>query len=190
MDEPKSTKISASERREYFRVEDVLPVVARKVMADLPCNKARILSGGVWGSQGKALELVPDPEIPHRLWKMLCEINSKLDLVANLLLADHEDKMTRDSRKVSISVSGMSFISNEPFEPGDLLEVKLHIPSRPTAWILIYGRVLRVSPLTCGEYELALEFEDLEPDVQDVLSHYTICRQREIILKQREQGQP
>ena len=36
-----------------------------------------------------------------------------------------------------------------------------------------------------GEYKVGVLFTEIEDEVRDVLSYYTIKRQREIIMKQR-----
>lgn len=62
-------------KRGYFRVDDVFPVIHRKLAAGELRQESRIFSG--YGTAVDELE-VPDESINPRLWKMFVDMNAKL----------------------------------------------------------------------------------------------------------------
>ena len=178
-------KESFIERRNYFRVNDVLPIVAKKIES-LAGKKSRVLSGYFSGLG--TLSCVED--ITNGLWnpklvKMLSDMNSKLDLILDRLFGDTEETASAEAKEVTLSVSGMCFITQNKFDLGDLMEVKIFLPIHPPVWIVIYGNITRSDEVdNCG-HEIAIQFNEIEDEVRDILSYYTIKRQRELIMKQR-----
>ncbi len=169
-------------KREYFRVDDTLPLIARKVEEDLPLLKSRILSGfGV----SVLDEDMPDEEVNQPLWKMLVHINTKLNLILDKLNLKCEG-LKAEKKQVNISASGIRITLNEKPGIGDLMEIKMLIPECPPVGVLVYGSVVRVRELNSHEHEVSIHFSDMDDDVRDVIIHYALKRQREIINKQRE----
>jgi hypothetical protein len=176
---------SSIERREYFRVQDVLPMIAQRI-DDMASRKSRVLSGYYSGlGTSHCTEEPPDATISPRLWKVLCEINSKIDLILDKLFGKTEETANAQVKEVSISVSGMNFSTQDRLAVGDLMEVKMFLPLHPPVWVVVYGNVTRISEINTKEGEVAIHFNEIEDEVRDTLSYYTIKRQREIIMKQR-----
>jgi c-di-GMP-binding flagellar brake protein YcgR len=178
-------KESNAERREYFRVTDVLPITVKKV-ENMVGKKSRVLSGYISGLASLNLaEDLNDGIVNPKLVKMLCEMNSKLDLILEKLSANHEEPGPADAQEISLSASGVSFGTPNELSQGDLVEVKMLLPLHPPVWILLYGNVSRATMEENGEYKVGVLFTEIEDEVRDVLSYYTIKRQRELIMKQR-----
>jgi hypothetical protein len=178
-------KHGLNERREYFRVNDVLPILVKKVESMMG-KKSRILSGHftALGTSNQAEDLNDGTTNP-KLVKMLCEINSKLDLIIEKLFCSEEMMGCPEAKEVCLSASGVSFGYPNELSLGDLIEVKMLLPMHPPVWIVLYGNVTRVTTEGMGEYNIAVKFNEMEDEVRDLLSYYTIKRQREIIVKQR-----
>jgi len=178
---------SSIERREYFRVKDVLPIIVQKI-EDLADKKSRVLTGYYSGlGMAHSTEEPPDATISPKLWKLLCDINSKIDLILDRLFGKNDETANAQVKEISLSASGINFHTQDEFSMGDLLEIKLFLPLHPPIWVVIYGNVTRISEVTNKERELAIHFIGIEDEVRDMLSYYTIKRQREIIIKQRRQ---
>jgi hypothetical protein len=173
-----------SEKREYFRVDDIFPLITKKVRSNFTCRKSRIFSG--FSQEVHAMDL-PDDSIHPQLWKMLVDISAKLSLVLERLLLESEGMTKAENKKVNVSAAGIRFSTEEKIEVGDVIEVKMLLPACPPVGILTYGDVTRVLDLGNGEYEVALQFTDMDDEVRDELIQYALKRQREIIRKQREQ---
>jgi len=175
------------ERREYFRVEDVLPIMTRKLECGGQCVRARVFSGFFSGFGVSSLfEDVADETISPRLWKLLIDMNTKLGLILDKLYLDGEGLSRAESRPVSLSASGIRFSAQESYEIGDFLEIKMLIPVHPPVWIVAYGKVVRIDQSSCpSQRDIAIDFDEMDEEVTEVINHYTLKRQREMIRKQR-----
>lgn len=185
MAEKTEAKGSSGERREYFRVTDILPITVNKIES-MVGKKARVLSQYYSALRCAALaEELGDGLTNPKLVKLLCEMNAKLDLILEKLAGSHDEPSTAEAREVSLSASGVSFGTRDEFTPGELVEVKLLLPMHPPVWVVLYGNVCRTAKEENGEYQVGVQFIEMEDETRDVLSYYTIKRQRELIMKQR-----
>ncbi len=171
-----------NEKREYFRVDDFLQLLAKKVKDNGLCIRSRIFSGyGINISD----ELTPDETINPVLWKMLVDIQAKLALILERFNPDSESLLKVESKSVNISAAGICFTMDEKVEKGDLVEVKMFLPDIHPVGITTYGRVVRAIDDGCGQYKVALSFKDIEDDIRDEIVQYTLRRQRDIMKRQR-----
>lgn len=178
---------ATSERRDYFRVEDVLPISVKRVSADPDSIKCRVLTGlAPSGSYMINHDDLPEPGVSPKLWKLLKEINCKLDLILERLPSDNDHLCGTVNKHISISLSGMSFTCDEAFDVGTLLEIKVLMPVDHPKWVMLYGKVVRTRKCDNDQHEIGVRFEELDEDVKDIISFYTLKRQREIIRKQKE----
>ena len=66
---------------------------------------------------------------------------------------------------VDFSAGGLRFHSEEPFDPGEPLEVQIRLPN--IRWpLLLRARVVRSDPLSPGTCRCAVEFVEVTPDQQ------------------------
>lgn len=175
-----------SERREYFRVDDFIPVIFKKVDNECLCQKSRIISG--YAYEGDLEIDLNDESIDPSLWKMLVNISRKLDILIEKLSLESEGLTGIDYKPVNLSASGIRFISSEKFDRGDGVEVKMLLPTHPPTGIVAYGCVVRTSQIDDGKYEVALSFSEMNDDVRDEVIRYTINRQREILKRKRDES--
>ncbi|VAX27377.1 hypothetical protein MNBD_NITROSPIRAE02-27 [hydrothermal vent metagenome] len=181
-----SDDLYEDERRSFFRVDDAFPVKIKKVgklsvrspvFLSQPTDKKTAEIGS--GSQESGL--VP----------LLQEINSKLDFLLDTLVLKDVGVLNEEARAVNISASGIRFEIDEEFEPGDVLELKMLLPSYPPVAVLSFGEVARVGVLERDGrrvYDTAIGFVEMTDEVRDEIIRYTLRRQREIIRKRREDG--
>jgi len=169
-------------KREYFRIDDVLPLIARKTEKALPSLRSMVLP---WAGTFMADEDMPDGEVNKQLWKMFLHINAKLNLILERLNLEWEGLTEAEKKQVNISASGIRVTLNEKLDPGDLMEIKMLLPECPPVAVLVYGRVVRVRELNRDEYEVAIQFSDMDDEVRDVIIQYALRRQREIINRRR-----
>jgi hypothetical protein len=172
------------EKRSYFRVDDVFPVLTRKIEHQAPFQKSKIFRG--YDIEMSDVDL-PDETINPKLWKMLVDINAKLQLILERLLFESEDLIKTGNKIVNLSASGMRFTMNEKVEPGDTLEIKMLLPTGPPIGILTYGNVVKVTNIGNDQYDVALHFSDTDDEVREEIIQYTIKRQREMSRKEKRQ---
>jgi hypothetical protein len=190
MGQDDQTKSTGEERRKYFRVDDVLPVVIKRIEDDLAKTKAMVCPGFFPGfGYASAYDKPPDASIHPQLWDMLLEINNKLNLVLEKLCFESEGLTRAESKQVSLSAAGIKIRTQERYEHGAALEVQMLINTTGPAWVVVYGEVARLVDLADGEFEVAINFFDMEDEVRDLINLYTLKRQREIIRKQRGYGE-
>ncbi|HYA86325.1 MAG TPA: PilZ domain-containing protein [Nitrospirota bacterium] len=170
-------------KRGFFRVDDVFPVTYRIVDVTERCTGSRIFPG--FGLEADELD-VPDETVSPRVWKMLVDINAKLEMILERLNKESEGLSRAQSVPVNISASGIRFFIDQPVEIGSMLELKMLLPLYPPVGVLAHGVVVRIEASVGGRYETSLCFIDLVDEVRDIIIQYTLKRQREIIRRQRD----
>lgn len=169
-----------SDRREFFRIDDIIAISARKIY---PSEKkaSKIISGELF-------ELSefdqPDPSISPKLWGLLNEINGKLNRILKILDKDYKDLPDCRYQRVNLSAGGIRFISDEPASKGELMEISMQLNTCPPLQIITYGEVVRASKRD-GRYEIALSFRGIEEEVKEAILRYTLQRQRKLLRKER-----
>jgi len=172
------------EARGYFRVDDVFPVISRKVTEASPYRKSKVFPG--YSMEISYMD-VSDGTINPQLWKMLVDINTKLGLILEHLQLESEGLIKAEDMPVNISASGIRFKMKEKVDIGDVIEIKMLLPTYPPVGILTYGNIVQVNDLGNGEYEVALYFSDMDDEVKDEIIQYALKRQREILRKNKQQ---
>jgi hypothetical protein len=170
-------------KRGYFRVDDVFPVLWRTISAGETVAESRIFSG--YAAEAPAVDL-PDGSVSPHVWKLLVDINAKLDVLLERRHLEREGIAGAESIAVNISASGMRFSLNRRHTLDDVIEIKMLLPTYPPVGILAQGRVVRVEDPVNGLFMTSLSFLDLTEGVRDVIIQYTLRRQREIVRRHRE----
>ncbi len=173
------------ERRSFFRVDDAFPVKIRRVGSrQAGCHVLFCPPS----TRGAELET----DIGDRgLVALLQEINNKLDFLLNAFILREAGVLNEEARAVNISASGIRFEIDEEFEPGDVVELRMLLPSYPPRAVMTLGEVTRVNALEkAGSkvYDTAIEFVEMSDDVREQIVQYTLRRQRETIMRRRKDG--
>lgn len=173
-----------SNSRAYFRVEDVVPLVARKVEAHERLFVSRSFPFSEAGLA--AAEPGPVPDVNPRVWQMLVNIQTMLGMVLERLDMETEGLRNAEKTQVNMSATGMRFRTRERFQAGDTLEVRMLLPAKPPLGVIVYGSVIRADDAGGGETEIALHFHEMSDELRNEIVQYSLMRQREIIRKARE----
>jgi hypothetical protein len=186
---------STGEKRSYFRVDDIISVVANPV--NLMNEKERELLKNAASSNTFALfddqandGLQSSQEFAggEKLYEALKGINSKLDFLINHLLMEKEGLTSTEKKLVNLSASGIKFTVKHPVKEKDILQIKLLLPTHPPVVVFAYGEVKRVKVLDDQTYEIALEYLNMGETVRSEIIQYTLDHQRETIRKMKESG--
>jgi hypothetical protein len=183
-DQVRENKSMETERRGFVRVEDIFPVVIRKIDRNPNALKARVFSGV---SNTPFLEEDLDDSINPLLWKMLVEIHAKVKVIFDKLVVESEGLTDAHNKPVSLSAGNVSFIAPEAHDEGDLVELKMLLPTSPPCGVVLYGNVSRVEPQGPGEWAVAVTFLDMDEEVRRAVDRYIFRRQREIIAQKRDE---
>ena len=183
-DETGALPISKQERREYFRVDDFLPIAIKKIDEDPEKMRGKTIPG-LQSSIGYPVgnEDISEESINPALWRMLTEINQKLSaLLDNMYLTSH-GLTNVPVKKVCVSATGIKTVSDEKFEPGDSVEVKILLTANNSFWVVLYGKVCRADLIDGSKWETAIEFSEMGDEVRNAIGAYMISRQREMIRR-------
>lgn len=180
----RGNKSMETERRGFVRVEDIFPVVIRKVDTNPDALKARIFSGV---SNTPFLEEDLDDSINPLLWKMLVEIHAKVKVIFDKVVVESEGLTEKHNKPVSLSAGNISFLVLDLHAEGDLVELKMLLPTSPPCGVVLYGRVSRVESQGPAAWALAVTFLDMDEEVRRAIDRYIFRRQREIIAQKRDE---
>lgn len=168
------------EQREYFRVNDIFPVIIRKIPRDI----TRIRSHAFFAVSGAEFdEQLADESVHPKLWELLLHINTKLSLILEKLSIESDGLTEEKNMPVTVSEASLDFASPEPFAAGDMVEIKMLLPLVPPARLQLYGEVVRVEPNASGPCKVVTHFIATDHVVRSMLSKYILKRQREIIAQ-------
>jgi uncharacterized protein YfkK (UPF0435 family) len=187
-----NNKDNENEQRCYFRVDDVISVVANPANIDHERGEKFINSF----TSSKAFSLMDDSESTEqpyedgtdnkKMYDMIAEIKTKLDFMINHFVLEKEGLLSEDKKSVNISASGIRFTVNTPAQEGDLMKIKLLLPTYPPVAVFAYGAVKRVKELDNATYEISLEYLNMNDSVRKEIIQYTLSYQRETIKKFKE----
>lgn len=196
MADEKKQRSDAGEKRSYFRIDDIISVVANPVNIDR--EKVDEFRKTVLSS--KAFSLMDSPVKPEmdseenisgkqtntEMYSMMAEIKTKLDFIINHLLLDKEGLIQSEKKFVNISASGIKFTIDQPVKENEIMEIKLLLPTYPPVAVFAYGEVKRVKDLGDNKYEVSLEYLNMGESVRNEIIQYTLSHQRETIRKIKE----
>lgn len=178
---PKGQK---QERREYFRVEDLLPIAIRKVDEECSDVKGKTIPG-LPSSVGYPTdsEDFPENSVSPAIWRMLTEIDRKLTILMDNIYLASQGLTNIQMKKISLSASGIRVTCSDKFEQGDYVEVRILLTANTSYWIIVYGKVIRITQINETKWEVGIEFFEMGDEVRNAISAYMISRQREMICK-------
>lgn len=198
MSDQRRQKSDGGEHRSYFRIDDIISVVANPVHIDkekaaefrknVVSSKAFSLMETPGTSELNSEDNIPDKQGNDGLYAMMAEIKTKLDFIINHLMLDKEGLVQTDKKFVNISASGVRFTVDYPVRVNEIMELKLLLPTYPPVAVFAYGEVKRVKDLGENKHEVSLEYLNMDESVRNEIIQYTLSHQRETIRKIKESG--
>jgi PilZ domain len=166
--------------REYSRVDAFLPVHIRVVeKEEVPTLRSRT----ALESAIPELKELPEPE-DKVLAECLHILNAKLDTILKILAFQNSECNTLCLRQINISAGGLCVSTNESFETGSIVEIRLMLPSAPYVVYYVYGEVVK-SELVGDIFENSIMYTEIDEDIREQIAKYVFERQREILRKKR-----
>lgn len=167
--------------REFSRIDARIPFEARVV----PEGERQGLHSRISG-QASMAEFQALPDIEDKLlndwFKML---NSKLDTILNLMTFQRDGIASLPFVQVNISAGGISFISNQWYNRGDVLEMKMMLPMIPPVALYVYGEVVKVEKQV-SVYNIGVRFIEMDEEIADEIVKFVFRKQREILRDKRK----
>jgi len=174
-----------ADRRQSFRVDDILSLVSRKIHPDEPHLRARILPGFSEDYLIDSTEGPPDDTVNPHVWRLLLQIQNRLELIINKMNLEEQGVAKAEPKPISLSTTGAKFTTWERYIPGDMLELKIFLPLDPPVWVVVYGKILRNVEKPEGERQVAVQFQEMDESVTEVINRYGLKRQRELIRRRK-----
>lgn len=191
-------KTGRANRRSYARVDDLLKIDYQKI-SQKEYKKYEGNTDGIF--KNIFGEPFRTPEIEEidldLLYKLIYQANLKMDRILEMLESREADRYASvDTEYVNISGSGMRFTTRQGFSIGDILALRIFLPSVLSAWMTVLGKVTSSTELSSKEgYSTAVHFIGLSEDDREMIIRYVFNRQRELLrvtsdMKDRESESP
>jgi len=169
--------VKRNDHRSYHRKSTLLPFQVRRLLPhQRECLDCRLIVGGI------VLEDTLPPAVEdERLSKWLNMLNTKLDYLISLSAPEQEEVVSMNFEPLTISASGMALIAKEPFDKGDILEVRIVLQVYPAKILLLYGDVVRIEP-TLGRpesYTVGVNFVNMDEKIQKEIQEFDFKKHRE-----------
>ncbi|MBI4388637.1 MAG: PilZ domain-containing protein [Nitrospinae bacterium] len=171
----------SNNQRQNFRVPALLPLEVHKVPErladDLSCEFLEALEPAESGP-------MPLSSSNDNLSLWMNALSQKLDKIIALLQNERVFSEAASLKKysVSISTSGMSFETAEPYHTEDILSIKtvLTIQNQPVP-MRLYGKVV-YSDQIGGVNKVAVNFIGLGEDLENRIAHFVLQREQEMLV--------
>ncbi len=184
------------ERRRHFRIDDVISVVVNPIQVDREKNEefanSAVTSRAFSLMESQDLNIAEDesalPKDPdnRKLYEMMTELKSKLDFIINQFMLEKEGLNEPEKKYVNISASGIRFTIDYAAKEGEIMDIKLLLPSYPPVAVFAYGEVKRSIPREDGKYDIALEYLNMSESVKNEIIQYAFAQQRDSIRRTKE----
>lgn len=189
-----------SNRRQDFRVDDLLPMQDKPVdAATFEFEKRHI---GIRSRQSRLLRnmvgndifasVVPACSDGSETARALEALDAKLNYLIGVNMLNDANRNDLDERLVNISATGVSFATTNAYRLGDHLEVTVMLPALPPLVMELLGTVKRIEPAPRGQTYVGVLFTFRCDDEQEQLASYVFRRHREMIrleLREKEAAQ-
>jgi predicted nuclease with TOPRIM domain len=167
------------ERRRFYRIEDIVSLKAEVVNKEEESEKLEkfwndhhqfsIRNEFNFKLEQHQADLRSIKTKMPELGRYLALLQEQLDILTEKVLQD-EDKFTELEQQVNLSAQGLSFISNESANIGDIVE--LHLKLHPGKQkIVVFARVIHCEAQEDpqGSYKIALDFEHIHEADREIL---------------------
>jgi hypothetical protein len=168
------------ERRTFPRASTLLPFTVRRLKTNTCDEKSCRI--------GKDVIVIDDalpPALEDEALNMwLNMINAKLDCLIRNAAPKREDVMVMTCEPLNISGSGMSLITRELFNIGDMLEIRVILQAYPSKILCLYGEVVRVEgvPKKAESFNVSVKFQGMSDEVRNEILKFDFKKQRKKLI--------
>lgn len=167
--------------REFSRVDASIPLDVRLLTPE----EAKAAKSKVSADTTITYLSTPPDHEDRILSDWLKMLNDKLDSILTLLTFHKEGFSSLPYRDVNISGGGMSFMWNQGFSKGSILELKMLLPMFPPVALYVYGEVVTSEPK--GEtYRIAVKFVKIDEEIRDEIVRFVFKKQRDVMRQKRK----
>ena len=188
---------SADDRREFFRIDDSIRVSVRRVdQAEMDAHNGHpgdhasgfnaLASLAAISSQSAAILRRIDERSPD-IAAYLRVLDEKIELIGRVVVSQQSEALAPTQSPVNLSAGGLGVDVDEPYETGELVEVRMLLHPSFTG-LATYGTVLGCDAnddSAPGKYHLRVTFDNMSEPDRDVLVRHILRRQSEQLRANR-----
>ncbi len=184
-----------SNRRQDFRVDDIIPLKdeplsteefeMRKSHVGIRSRQASMLREMVGGDvfSGEA-----HGALNSDMANAIEALDTKLNYLIGVNMLNDAHHSDLNDRAVNLSVTGVSFVSDERYRQGDPIFITMMLPAFPPTVLELLGDVMWVRKNDAGQPLIGVQFIFRCHEEEDTLAKYVFRRHREMIrLKRKEE---
>lgn len=162
---------------------DTIPFEWEKIpRSEYKCCKEGSFSTDSW----QKIELVKSEDLAPTLYECLLDIEQKLNLIIRHLSLQKEGKtVIPHEKEIEISASGITFDTEELFNVGDILKLKMVLPLYPIAYLSLFSEVTGIERFVDRTNKVSTSYLDLDDDTRDKIITYLFKKQREAIRNEK-----
>ncbi|TLS68963.1 PilZ domain-containing protein [Mariprofundus erugo] len=174
--------------RQDFRIDDMIPVSDEKLtQRQFDLYKTKV---GVRSRQNSMLQQMVGKDVfagqDHLgmnpdVAVVLESLDAKLNYLIGVNMLNDASHSDMQERPVNLSVTGISFVSDESYEVGDFVKVNLMLPSFPPSIMDLVGTIVRATKMKDGRTRIGTRFYYRCDDEEDTVAKYVYRRHREAI---------
>ena len=172
--------------RQDFRVSDVIPIHDEMMTRDeFEISKTRI---GVRSRQNGMLQRMVGKDIfpqdgnaSPEMTSALEALDAKLNYLIGVNMLNDASHSDMQERPVNLSVTGISFVTDQHYQKGDAIRINLMLPSFPPSIMELIGTVVRAERRDGGLQNIGVSFYYRCDDEEDTVAKYVYRRHRETI---------
>jgi len=188
-------EIDKNHGRQDFRIHDVIPLSDKPMSTEeFEINKKKV---GVRSRQNGMLRQMVGRDIfsadhdvsSPEMSQALEALDAKLNYLIGVNMLNDATRSDMQDKPVNLSVSGISFVTENRYQLGDAVAIELMLPSFPPSILELVGTVVR-SPKTRGQgEEVGVKFYFRCDDEEDTVAKYVYRRHRETIRAENKKQQ-
>ncbi|MBI5902815.1 MAG: PilZ domain-containing protein, partial [Deltaproteobacteria bacterium] len=114
------------------------------------------------------------------------DMNNKLNILLDYISTRHGFKIPQ-ARNVNISGGGLQFYCFDKFKAGDLVAMKIFLPTYAHT-VSVKCEVVRVAPRAEGGYDVAVKYVGMDEATRDKIIRYVFARQRKMLRTDKSSG--
>ncbi len=173
--------------RQDFRVDDIIPICDEKLTREMfDINKSKV---GIKSRQNSMLQNMVGRDIfsgdrddvKPEVSGALEALDAKLNYLIGVNILNEASHSDMQEKAVNLSVTGVSFVSENDYSAGDLSKVTLMLPSFPPSTLELLAVIRRVDPAGDGRMRIGAQFYYRCDEEEDTVAKYVYRRHRETI---------
>jgi len=181
--------------RQDFRVDDIIPICDEKLTREVfEINKSKV---GIKSRQNSMLQNMVGKDIfandgvdvNPEVSGALEALDAKLNYLIGVNMLNDASHSDMQEKAVNLSVTGVSFVSENDYEVGDVSKITLMLPSFPPSTLELLAVIKRVDPAGDGRKRIGAQFYYRCDDEEDTVAKYVYRRHRETIRARSRNAQ-